>query len=316
MLLPLVDAPNLSTSRPWVNYGLIGLNVLVYLWALFTKGQGGAYEMWIHEWGFVPLAPRMETFFTSMFMHAGFVHLAGNMLFLFIFGDNVEGRLGHLGYLFAYLACGLAAVLLFQVLAPGSTTPLVGASGAIFGVEGFYWLAFPKNRVRVVVWILIIWWTWIPSRIFLGFYFVLNLFYMLSAKGEALGGGVAYAAHVGGFVFGLALAFVLRATRPRTEAVTPRGGPDGAGEAAELLRQAGTALAHGHYETADRLLGRVVNDHVFEPQAPESALQLGLLRSHVLGRPEAARQALTFAARMHPDRERRALAAAELRRLL
>ena len=315
MFFPLGDAPNHSRSRPWVNYGLIAVNVLVYLWALSARSADGAYVMWIHEWGFVPLAPRLETFFTSMFMHAGFVHLAGNMVFLFIFGDNVEGRLGHLGYLFAYLACGLGAVLLFWVLAATSTTPLVGASGAIFGVEGFYWLAFPKNRVRVVIWIVIIWSMWIPSRLFLGFYFVLNLFYMLSARGEALGGGVAYAAHVGGFAFGLGLALTLRATRPRSEPVGA-GGTRGAAEAAKLLRRAGTALERDQHETADRLLSRIVNDHMSDPVAPEGALLLGLLRARRQGRPEAARHALVFAARMHPDPERRALAAAELRRLL
>lgn len=315
MFFPLGDSPNHAPSRPWVNYGLIAVNVLVYLWALSARSADGAYVMWIHEWGFVPLAPRFETFFTSMFMHAGFVHLAGNMVFLFIFGDNVEGRLGHLGYLFAYLACGLGAVLLFWVLAPTSTTPLVGASGAIFGVEGFYWLAFPKNRVRVLVWILIIWWAWIPARLFLGFYFVLNLFYMLSARGEALGGGVAYAAHVGGFVMGLGLAFAMRVTRPRTEPISESGVRGGA-DASELLRDAGTALQRGQHQVADRLLSRIVSDHVFDPVAPEGALQLGLLRARVEGRPEAARQALVFAARMHADPQRRALAAAELQRLL
>jgi len=314
VFFPLGDAPNHSPTRPWVNYGLIAVNVLVYLWALSAKSADGAYVMWIHEWGFVPLAPRLETFFTSMFMHAGFAHLAGNMVFLFIFGDNVEGRLGHAGYLLAYLACGLGAVLLFWVLDPTSTTPLVGASGAIFGVEGFYWLAFPKNRVRVFTWILIIFWTWIPARWFLGFTFLWNLFLMLTTEGDAVGGGIAFPAHVGGFVFGLGLAFMLRATRPRTEPVTPRG-THGGEEAAGLLRQAGVALERGQLEQADRLLSRVVNDHLVDPLAPEGALQLGLLRARS-GRPEGARHALDLAARMHPDPQRRALAAAELRRLL
>jgi len=123
VFIPLGDAPNYADSRPWVNYGLIALNVGVYLWALVAHPGDAAYQSWVNEWGFVPAAPRLETFFTSMFMHAGFWHLAFNMLFLFIFGDNVEGRLGHVGYLLAYLACGLAAVLLFRALDPSSTLP-------------------------------------------------------------------------------------------------------------------------------------------------------------------------------------------------
>ena len=126
---------------------------------------------------------------------------------------------------------------------------------------------------------------------------------------------MAYAAHVGGFVSGLGLALAMRATRPRTEAVTPGRGRRGS-TADELLRQAGVALERGQHDEADRLLSRIVNDHVFDALAPEGALQLGLLRSRLEGRPEAARQALVFAARMHPDPARRALAAAELRRLL
>ena len=317
MFFPTGDAPNEAPTRPWVNYGLIAANVLVYFGALLATGEDGGYSMWVHAWGFVPLEPRIETFFTSMFMHAGFVHLAGNMLFLFIFGDNVEGRLGHLGYLFMYLASGLAAVLLFWALAPGASVPLVGASGAIFGVEGFYFLAFPRNRVRVMIWILIIWWTWIPARLFLGFYFVLNLFYMLSSHGEALGGGVAYAAHVGGFVFGLALAFALRATRPPAAAVGRRGrSRRRSTNAPKLLESAHAALEQGHLARAESLFVRILQEQVFTPEAPEAALHLGLLRSRVLGRPEAARTALTFAARMHPVPEQRALAVAELERLL
>jgi len=315
VLLPIGDAPNTSPERPWVNYGLIGVNVLVYLWALMAHGSGGGYVMWVHEWGFTPLEPRFPTFLTSMFMHADFLHLAGNMLFLYIFGDNVEGRLGHLGYLCAYLASGLAALLLFYVLAPGSTLPLVGASGAIFGVEGFYFLAFPKNRVRVMFWIFLIWWTWIPSRLFLGFYFVLNLFYMLSESGRAMGGGVAYAAHVGGFVFGLVLAFALRAGTPSGAAARTYRRARGLPSAGDLMAQARAALEAGDPMRADTLLRQVIQHHVFDPAAPEAALQLGYLRARLLGRPEAARTALAFAARMHPDPAQRARAREELRRL-
>ncbi|MHC5011096.1 MAG: rhomboid family intramembrane serine protease, partial [Planctomycetota bacterium] len=225
MFLPTGDAPNYSHKRPWVNWGIIALNVLVYVWAVSARSGEVAYHQWVTEWGFVPVAPRFETFFTSMFMHAGFMHLAGNMLFLWVFGDNVEGRLGHVGYLLTYLACGLAAVLLFAWLAPNSGVPLVGASGAIFGVEGFYFLTFAKNRVRVIYWFFIIGVAWIPARIMLGFSFVLNLLYMLSPKGELAGGGVAYAAHVGGFVFGLGAALALRSLGGGAAAAEPVSAP-------------------------------------------------------------------------------------------
>lgn len=314
MFIPLGDAPNHTPSRPWVNYGLITINVAVYLWGILAHSGNVAHQDWIQEWGFVPIAPRLETFFTSMFMHAGFVHVAGNMLFLFIFGNNVEGRLGHVGYLLAYLASGLAAVLLFLALGPHSTIPLIGASGAIFGVEGFYFLAFPKNRVRVLVWILLIFWVWVPARIFLGLSFVLNLIYMLTPEGELTGGGVAYAAHVGGFAFGLGLAFLLRVTRPRTEVVTPRDA-HGAGQVADLMARAQRALDQRDPATAEALLQTVIRRYVYDPQAPDAALRLGLLQARVLGRPEAARGTLAFAARMHPDAEGRAEALRELGRI-
>jgi membrane associated rhomboid family serine protease len=269
------------------------------------------YQAWLHEWGFVPVAPSLETYFSSMFMHGGFMHLAGNMLFLFVFGDNVEGRLGHLNYLLTYLACGLAAVLLFQVLAPGSTIPLVGASGAIFGVEGFYFLSFPKNRVRVVYWIFFIGYGWISARLMLGFSFVLNLIYMLSPQGA---GGIAYAAHVGGFVFGLGLAFALRVLQPRQERVPARAVSSG-GTAAGLLDDARRAARAGRYDDARQALAAVLRDHTHEPEGPEAALQMGVLLARVYGRPEQARDPLRFAAQLHPDAERRAAAQAELRRV-
>ncbi len=192
--------------------------------------------------------------------------------------------------------------------------PLVGASGAIFGVLGFYWLAFPRHRVRVVYWILIIGWLWVPARVVLGLYFVLNLISTFSAWGEA-GGGVAYAAHVGGFVCGLLIALALHAARPRAD-VLERAAGHGPGIASELLAQARHALAAGDYAAAQAALEAVVQRHVYEPEAPEAALQLGLLYARVAGRPEAAREYLSFAARLHPDARGRAEATAELRRLV
>lgn len=313
MILPLGDAPNTSESRPWVNYALIAANVLVYAWAVLEHPGEAAYQAWVRDWGFVPVAPRLETFFTSMFMHGGLGHLAGNMLFLWIFGDNVEGRLGHLGYLLAYLASGLAAVILFRGLAPASTVPLVGASGAIFGVEGFYFLAFPRNQVRIVYWILIIGSAWIPARLVLGAYFVLNLLYTLTPQ-RGMGGGVAYAAHVGGFGAGLLLALLSRASAPRGEAV-PRDAGVGSGEAAHLLARARQAAEAGDWTGAERALSQVLERHLYAPEAPAAALALGRIRARALGDPRGAREPLRFAARLHPDPQDRAAALEELRGL-
>jgi membrane associated rhomboid family serine protease len=220
MFLPIGDTPNDHVLKPYVNWALVALNVLVFLLAKAASG-GAAYHAFTMEWGFTPVAPRVETFFTSMFMHADFMHLASNMLFLWIFGDNVESRLGHLGYLLTYLACGLAAVLFFRLLGPDSTVPLVGASGAIFGVTGFYFLAFGRNQVKVLTWFFVVTVFLVPARIVLGVYLALNLFNMLREGGKA-GGGVAYGAHVGGFALGLLLAFLLRRAAPAEPAYEPR----------------------------------------------------------------------------------------------
>jgi membrane associated rhomboid family serine protease len=215
VFLPLGDEPNDHRVRPFVNWALIAANVVVFLWAKgATQGELG-YGLWVLDWGYIPLAPRVETFFTSMFMHGDLLHLAGNMLFLWIFGDNVEGRLGHLGYLLAYLASGLGAVLLFHLLSPGSDVPLVGASGAIFGVEGFYFLAFPANRVRILFWFVVAGVTMVPARLVLGLSFVWNLFLSMGTRGGQ--GGVAYAAHVGGFVVGFLTALASRRHRAALE---------------------------------------------------------------------------------------------------
>ncbi len=313
MFIPLGDAPNDSHRTPWVNYGLIAVNVLVYLGAMFTHGGGVAYSRWVQSWGYVPLVPRPETLFTHMFMHAGFLHVAGNMLFLYVFGDNVERRLGHAGYLLFYLACGMAAVLMFQFLSPMSTIPLVGASGAIFGVEGFYFFAFPRNQVKVLIWILLVFVVWIPARVMLGLSFLLNLIQTFDAYGGTGTGGVAYAAHVGGFVAGLGMAATLHFT-----STSRRRAPAGAepGAVARALAEAHRLASARRYAAADHVLESALAAHAHDPRSPDLALLLGLMRSRALGRPEAARAPLEFAARLHPDPEARETAAAELKRIV
>jgi hypothetical protein len=143
-----------------------------------------------------------------MFLHASWLHLGGNMLFLWIFGDNVEHRLGRIGYLLAYLGCGVAATLFFALFAQGSKVPMLGASGAISGVLGFYFLWFPRNRVKVFVFLFpfIMNTFLVPARLVLGFFLLIdNLLPFLISGGAST--GVAHGAHIGGFVAGLALAY-------------------------------------------------------------------------------------------------------------
>ena len=227
MLLPLHDTPNFSARIPWVNYALIAANVIVFvITRMFLGGEAGFIAA-LDEWGFTPATPRLETLFTSIFLHAGFMHLAGNMLFLWIFGDNVEGRLGHVAYLATYLGCGMAATGLYYVMDPSGTLPCVGASGAIFGVAGFYFWTFPKNKVRILIYAGFVFAPLIPARWVLGIYFAIDLFMMLARQAQETGaasGGTAYAAHVGGFVFGLVLALIAARLLPPLDPPRPERG--------------------------------------------------------------------------------------------
>jgi len=190
---------------------LIALNVLFF----FVELSGG--DAFIEKWAFVPsrfLAnPLGEslTLFTSMFMHAGWLHLGGNMLYLWIFGDNVEDRFGHIKFAVFYLLCGLAATFAQLAFGPGSNLPNLGASGAVAGVLGAYILLFPQGRVRVLQGQQVI---QVPALIVIGLWIVLQLFSGIgSIASTAQAGGVAYMAHIGGFVAGLGLTFLLRGSR-------------------------------------------------------------------------------------------------------
>jgi membrane associated rhomboid family serine protease len=198
-------------TLPVVTYALIVFNILFFLVEL------SAGDTFIVTWSFIPtrfLANPVGDFltiFTSMFMHAGWVHIGGNMLYLWIFGDNVEDRFGHLQYLLFYLICGIAATFAQLAFSIGSSIPSLGASGAIAGVLGAYLLLFPQQRVTVLLGYGV---TQMPALIVIGLWFVLQLFSGIgSIAGAADTGGVAYMAHVGGFIAGLALAFILRGNR-------------------------------------------------------------------------------------------------------
>lgn len=209
-MFPIGDDDSALRTTPVVTYGLIAINVLVFLLEL------NAGDQFIQDWSFIPSrfnddpAGSMPTVLTAMFMHGGWMHLIGNMLYLYIFGDNIEDRFGHVRFLAFYLACGIAATFAQYYVNSGSSIPNVGASGAIAGVLGAYILLFPHARVDVFVIRQIV---SLPAIAVIGFWIVLQLFSSVgtiaTTDETADVGGVAYMAHVGGFVAGLVLAFLL-----------------------------------------------------------------------------------------------------------
>ena len=205
-MFPIRDH-NPSGQTPYVTFTLIAINVLVFLWYFTSLSEWDTQRLFL-AWGLVPArlmsGEGLETVATSMFLHAGWMHLGGNMLFLWIFGDNLEEEMGHLGFLIFYLACGAAAGLAQALPDPGSPMPMVGASGAIAGVMGGYLLLFPKARVDVLFIFIIFFRIFaIPAWIVLGIWLALQIFSGVATPTDA--GGVAYWAHVGGFVAGLVL---------------------------------------------------------------------------------------------------------------
>lgn len=194
---------NPSNRTPYVTWALIAINILIYAsYATFDDRSTG---MVFYTWGLVPILSSPETFFSSMFLHGGIMHLAGNMLFLYVFGDNIEDQMGHIGFSLFYLAGGLAAGVAQVLSDPSSQVPMVGASGAIAGVMGGYLLMFPKARVDVLIFLVIfIRVIPIPAYIVLGIWFAIQVVQGSITPTE--GGGVAYWAHAGGFAAGLLLA--------------------------------------------------------------------------------------------------------------
>jgi membrane associated rhomboid family serine protease len=301
LLLPIADAPNYAARRPWATWAVIATNVVVFLVARATFRGPGEHDAFLATWGYIPLAPRPATFLTSMFLHASWIHLAGNMLFLWIFGDNVEGRLGPLGFLAAYLAGGLAAVLLFHALEPAGVVPLVGASGAIFAVQGFYFVAFPRNSVRFVWWFFFLGTFWLPARVVLAFFLAGDLIRLLIERAQPVAGGtVAYAAHVGGFAFGFLLALVTLRFLPDVVAGSGRGHgrPD---PARLMLKHALGALARGELGSARASLGVLLREHPAAPESSVAALQLGWIALRFDGDPQRAAALFAHAAEHSAD---------------
>ena len=206
-MFPIRDH-NPSGRTPYVTYALIAINIAVFAsyYNLFSDER--ALSAFFYNWALIPAAVSDGNGFggliTSMFLHGGFMHLAGNMLFLWIFGDNMEDEMGHLGFILFYLAAGVAAGLAQVMASPLSMVPTVGASGAIAGVMGGYLLLFPKAKVDILL-IFIIFFRVIPlpAWVMLGIWFAIQLFSGVAIDSET--GGVAYWAHAGGFIAGIIL---------------------------------------------------------------------------------------------------------------
>ena len=252
-MFPYSDADVHHGTFPYVNVVLVGLCALVFLYQMslggvgFLGGGGGIEaQVFFLTWGFIPEElirsepytafttgeitrsietplPTWVTIFSSMFMHGGFMHFAGNMMFLWVFGDNIEDRLGHIKYLFFYLFTGVVATLAHFAIDPSSEIPLVGASGAISGVLGAYLVLYPFNRVKALVVLYIITVIEVRAMILLGLWFGWQLFQGLVSLGLSSQVNVAFFAHIGGFAAGsLIMAALKMASGEPLKPVNPR----------------------------------------------------------------------------------------------
>jgi len=241
-LIPISDADTRRRTSPVINLLFIGLNTLIFLYEVLAGGLGilgggsnPGIVSFFHTWGFIPAeltrgepftqlrlgfnlaadietpVPTWATIFSSMFIHGGLLHFGGNMIFLWVFGNNLEDRIGHIKYLLFYLLTGVAATLTHWVIDPQSQTPLVGASGAISGVLGGYLLLYPYNRIRVLL-ILFIFITalQVPVMYLLGFWFLLQVLEGFGSLGVSDQVNVAFFAHIGGFLAGLVVIAVYK----------------------------------------------------------------------------------------------------------
>ncbi|MGY9047319.1 hypothetical protein P775_23875 [Puniceibacterium antarcticum] len=206
-MFPIRDH-NPSGTTPYVTYLLIAVNVLIFVGNYHLFSNDRALYAFYFDWALIPAkisaGGGTTGLVTSLFLHGGILHLAGNMLFLYVFGDNIEDEMGHVGFAVFYLACGIGAGLVQYLAAPLSQVPTVGASGAIAGVMGGYLLMFPRARVDILI-ILIVFFKILPisAWIMLALWFVFQVFGGFGSTGDE--GGVAYWAHVGGFVIGAGL---------------------------------------------------------------------------------------------------------------
>ena len=218
-MFPIHD-DNPTSRKPYVTIGLIVACVLVYLWQLSLGPRQD--QAIVYSFGFIPavlfdqvqlppelrIVPPAVTLITAMFMHGGFMHIAGNMLYLWVFGNNIEDVCGHTRFLIFYLLCGLVAAFAQALPDPASQIPMIGASGAISGVLGAYLVLFPRARVHVLIPFFIFFIYQVPAGYLLGFWFLFQL--ISGATVDPSHGGVAFWAHVGGFITGMALIWLFR----------------------------------------------------------------------------------------------------------
>lgn len=210
-MIPLYDDIR-SSRRPWVNYLLISACSAVWI-IQFTRPPEG-FDALIRQYGMVPIriiqGEALYTLISSMFMHGGWFHFLGNMLYLWIFGDNVEDAFGHFFYLVVYLVSGVAGSLLQILVSPYSRIPTIGASGAISGVMGAYFVLFPRARILTLVpFFMFMRLIYIPASILLGFWILFQMLYGCSSA-PGTGGGIAYFAHIGGFIAGVLFGLIIR----------------------------------------------------------------------------------------------------------
>jgi len=213
-MFPLRDTQP-SYSKPVVTVMLIVVNVLVFLFEFSLDDY--TRNAFVSTFGLVPDRFAISNIFTSMFLHGGWLHVLGNMWFLWIFGDNIEDILGHGKFLLFYLLCGTAAALAQVLMDPSSRIPMIGASGAIAGVMGAYMIKFPRSRILTFVVVIFFFTTFeVPAWLMLIYWFAINLFSGVGsiASAQYAQGGTAYLAHVGGFVAGIALINLLGARQP------------------------------------------------------------------------------------------------------
>jgi rhomboid family protein len=234
-MIPIPINDHIRRRAFWVStFALIAANVVVFL---FELSLGRNLNRLVFLFGIVPArytlqglghagpAGLMVPIFASMFLHGGWLHLIGNMLFLFVFGRSIEDRYGHLQFLLLYFLSGLAAAVTHILLNAGSAVPTIGASGAIAGILGAYAVCFPRARITTLIFLVFFFWrVEIPALFLLGYWFLIQFVagYQMLAIETATGGGVAWWAHVGGFIAGILLAIILRPVRRGPVVEVPR----------------------------------------------------------------------------------------------
>ncbi len=216
-MLPISDDNSQRRTTPFVTYGLIALNVVIFLYQISLSDA--QLNNFLLNYSVIPAHissyQDLQTLITSQFLHGGWLHVGSNMLYLWIFGDNVEDTFGHIPYLIFYLFCGIIAGLAQVIVDPGSTVPSLGASGAIAGVLGAYLVLFPRATVNTLIFLgIFFFWTRLSAILVIGFWIVIQLFSgfaeITNRTAQTGNGGVAYWAHIGGFAAGLVLALAVK----------------------------------------------------------------------------------------------------------